>query len=84
MQNYCGIYLDQEIVDRIKKLSAMSLVKVYLHVKSNANLSSYYENLRYHVAVTLEKKCIINLDGVLMYDFEDDSHLELALEYANQ
>ena len=54
--NYCGIYPDQEIVDRIKKLSAMSLVKAYLHVKSNANLSSYYENLRYHVAVTLEKK----------------------------
>ena len=57
--NYCGIYPDQEIVDRIKKLSTMSLVKAYLHVKSNANLSSYYENLRYHVAVTLEKKILL-------------------------
>ena len=37
--NYCGVYPDQEIVDRIKKLSAMSLVKAYLHVKSNANLA---------------------------------------------
>ena len=59
VENYCGVYPDQEIVDRIKKLSAMSLVKAYLHVKSNANLSSYYENLRYHVAVTLEKKKLL-------------------------
>ena len=81
--NYCGIYPDEEIVDRLKKLTAMSLVKAYLHVKSNGYLSHYYMNLKYHLSVTLEKN-YIKLDGLSLYDFEDDSHLELAPDYVNQ
>ena len=81
--NYCGIYPDDEIVDRLKKLTAMSLVKAYLHVKSNGYLSNYYINLKYHLSMILEKN-YINLDGLSLYDFEDDSHLELAPDYANQ
>ena len=72
--NYCGIYPDEEIVDRLKKLTGMSLLKAYLHVKINGYLSCYYINLKYHLSMILE----------LSHDFKDDSQLELAPDYANQ
>ena len=75
--NYCGIYPDDVIVDRLKYLATMSLVKPYLHVKSNGYLSSYYMNLKYHLSMILEKK-YINLDRLSLYDFEDGLNLELA------
>ena len=53
--NYCDIYPDDEIIDRLKKLTGMSLVKVYLHVKNNEYLSNYYRNLTYHLSMILEK-----------------------------
>ena len=81
--NYCGIYSEDEIVNRLKKLTAMSLVKAYLHVNSNGYLTNYYINVKYHLSMILEKS-FINLNGLLLYDFEDDSHLELAPHYANQ
>ena len=81
--NYCGIYPDEEIVDRLKKLTTMSLVKAYLHVKSNGYLSHYYINLKYHLSIILEKNHI-NLDDLSLHDFEDDSYLELAPDYVNQ
>ena len=72
--NYCGVYSDEEIVDRLKKLSGMSLLKAYLHVKTNGYLSCYYMNLKYHLSIILEQS----------HDFKDDSHLELAPDYAEQ
>ena len=80
---YCGVYPDNITIDRLKNLSTKSLVKAYLHVKSNQDLTSYYRNLRYHLFLLLrERDNMVN--GVLLYDFEDDSHLELAPDYLDQ
>ena len=78
--NYCGIYPDDVTIDRLKKLATRSLVKAYLHVKSNQYLGSYYRNLKYHLSVILDKN-YINLNALSPYDFEDDSHLEVAPDY---
>lgn len=75
--NYCGVYPDDLTIDLLKKLSTKSLVLAYAHVKENKHLSSYYRNLNRHLYVLLEKRNNI-VDGMLLYDFEEDSHLELA------
>ena len=78
--NYCGIYPDNIIVDRLKKLSTMSLGKAYLYVKNCGHFGNYFINLKYHLSAVLEQRCI-NLDGLSLHDFEDDSNLELAPDY---
>ena len=80
---YCGVYPDDVTIDNLKYLSTKSLVKAYLHIKSNQYLSNYYRNLKYHLFVILEKRNNIS-NGVLLYDFENDSHLDLAPDYVNQ
>lgn len=80
--NYCGYYPDEEIIDRLERLSTLSLVKGYLYAKNNAYISSYFKNLKSHFSAILKKR-EINLNGVSSRDFEDDSHLEPAAEYYN-
>ena len=78
--NYCGYYPDEETMDRLERLSTLSLVKAYLYVKNNAHLCQYFKNLKSHFRVILEKR-EVNLNGVLSCDLEDDSHLEPAPDY---
>ena len=80
VENYCGIYSDNIIVDRLKKLSTMSLGKAYLYIKNCGYFGNYFINLKYHLSAVFEQRCI-NLDGLLLHDFEDDSNLELAPDY---
>ena len=80
---YCGVYPDSETISLLKSLSTKSLLKAYLHVKNNEHLSTYYRNLRLHLFVLLEKRNNM-INGTLLYDFEDNSHLELAPGYASQ
>ena len=75
---YCGFYPDYDIVDKLKSLTAMSLLKAYQHAKSNEHLGNYYKNLKYHLSMIPEKKNYTNLDGLSLLDLEDDSHLQLA------
>ena len=77
VQFYCGTYPDNEIIKLLKSLSTKSLIKAYAHTKENRLVNSYYRNLTYHLFLMLEKRNQM-INGTLIYDFEDDSHLELA------
>ena len=66
----------------MKQLSTKSLVKAYIYVKEKKHYSNYYRNLTYHLFVLLEKRNNI-INGVLLYDFEDDSHFEVAPHHVN-
>ena len=80
--SYCG-YPDEETNHLLEHLSTKSLVIAYLFVKGKKHISNYYTNLNEHLYVLLEKRQNI-FEGVLLYDFEDDSHLEIAPDYVNQ
>lgn len=80
LSSYCGFYPDEVIVKRLQLLSTKSLVKAYAHVKNNCHLSMYYRNVHVHLTLELEKRNNI-IDGVLIHDFEEDDHLELAPDY---
>ena len=80
---YCSYYPDDDIVEKLTKLSTKSLVKAYLYAKNNVHLGNYFLNLKEHLSTNLEKKHI-NLNGLSPNDFEDDSYLELATDYANE
>ena len=58
----------------------MSLAKAYLYVKNCGYFASYFINLKYHLSAVLEERDI-NLNGLSLNDFEDDSNLELAPDY---
>ena len=78
--SYCGTYPDNETINLLEKLSTKSLIKAYAHTRENRPLSNYYRNLTYHIFLLLEKRNNM-INGTLIYDFEDDSHLELAPDY---
>lgn len=78
--NFCSYYPDEETLDKLERLSTVSLVKGYLYAKNNAYLCTYFKNLKLHFSAILEKR-EVNLNGVLSRDYEDDSHLELAPDY---
>ena len=80
--HYCATYPDNETINLLKQLSTKSLVKAYIYVKEKKHFSNYYRNLTYHLFVLLEKRNNI-INGVLLYDFEDDSHLKNAPHYIN-
>ena len=80
--HYCAIYPDNEIINLLRQLSTKSLVKAYIYVKEKKHYSNYYRNLTYHLFVLLEKRNNI-INGVLLYDFKDDSHLKNAPHYVN-
>ena len=79
---YCAIYPDTETINLLKQLSTKSLVKAYLYVKEKKHYSNYYRNLTYHLFILLGRRNNI-INGVLLYDFEDDSHLQNAPQYIN-
>ena len=80
--HYCGSYPDNEMINLLKQLSTKSLVKAYIHVEKKKHFDNYYRNLTYHLFVLLEKRNNM-INGMLIYDFEDDSHLENAPHYIN-
>ena len=80
--HYCGTYPDNETINLLKQLSTKSLVNAYLYAKEKKHYSYYYRNLTYHLFIALGKRNNI-INGVLLYDFEDDSHLEEAPNYIN-
>ena len=79
---YCGTYPDNEMINLLKKLSTKSLVKAYVYVEKKKQYSYYYRNLTYHLFVLLEKRNNM-INGTLIFDFEEDLHLELAPNYIN-
>ena len=80
--HYCGTYPDNETIDLLKQLSTKSLVKAYIYTKEKKHYSYYYRNLNYHLFLLLEKRDNI-INGVLLYDFQDDSHFKNAPHYIN-
>ena len=79
---FCSTYPDTETINLLRQLSTRSLVKAYLYAKEKKHYSNYYRNLTYHLFILLgQRNNIIN--GVLLYDFEDDSHLQNAPHYIN-
>ena len=77
VRNYCPNYPDYKTDLLLKRLSTRSLLLAYLHVSKNKHLSPFYRNLNLHLYLLLEKKNSI-INGSLVHDFEDDSHLEIA------
>ena len=80
--HFCATYPDNQTINLLKQLSTKSLVKTYIYIKEKNHYSNYYRNLTYHLFVLLEKRNNI-INGVLLYDFEDDSHFEVAPHYVN-
>ena len=80
--SYCD-YPDEETNHLLEHLSTKSLVLGYLFVKGKKHISNYYTNLNKHLYVLLEKRQN-TVQSVLLYDFKDDSHLEIAPDYVNQ
>ena len=74
---YCGTYPDNKIIELLKTLSTKSLNKAYQHTRKKQHENSYYRNLTYHLFLRLEKENQM-INGTLIYNFEDNSHLELA------
>ena len=70
------------MINLLKKLSTKSLVKAYIHIEKKKHYDNYYRNLTYHLFVLLEKRNNM-INGTLIFDFEEDSHLELAPLYIN-
>ena len=83
VEAYCGSFPDSETINLLENLSTKSLVKAHIHAKSNEHFDSYYCNLKQHLFALLQKRNN-TVNGVPLYDFEDDSHLELAPDYASQ
>ena len=79
---YCATYPDIETMNLLKQLSTKSLVKAYIYVKEKKHYSNYYRNLTYHLFLLLELRNNM-INGVLLYDFQDDSHLQNAPHYIN-
>ena len=80
--HFCSTYPDTETINLLRQLSTRSLVKAYLYAKEKKHYSNYYKNLTYHLFISLgQRNNIIN--GVLLYDFQDDSHLQKAPHYIN-
>ena len=79
---YCGTYPDTETNNLLRQLSTKSLVKAYLYAKEKKHYTYYYRNLTYHLFILLGRRNNI-INGVLLYDFQDDSHLENAPHYIN-
>ena len=75
---YCGSFPDSETINLLENLSTKSLVKAHIHAKNNEHFDSYYSNLKQHLFALLQKRNNI-INGIPLYDFEDDSHLELHL-----
>ena len=80
--HFCATYPNNETVKLLNQLSTKSLVKAYIYVKEKKHYSYYYRNLTYHLFVLLEKRNNI-INGVLLFDFKDDSHLKNAPHYVN-
>ena len=80
--HFCATYPDNETINLLNQLSTKSLVKAYIYVKEKKHYSNYYKNLTYDLFVLLEKRNNI-INGVLLFDFEDDSHLKNAPNYVN-
>ena len=78
---YCD-YPDEETKFLLEHLSTKSLVLAYIFVKEKKHISNYYSNLHEHLFVLLQKKESI-VDGMLLYNFEEDDHLEIAPDYVN-
>ena len=80
--HYCATYPDEQTVYLMKQLSTKSLVKAYLYTEKKKHYGNYYRNLTYHLFILLENRNNF-VNGVLLYDFEDDSHLKNAPHYIN-
>lgn len=78
---YCGTYPDNEIINLLKQLSTKSLIIAYGHAKERRLTNNFYRNLTHHLFVLLEKRNQM-INGTLIFNFEDDSHLEQAPEYS--
>ena len=79
---FCSTYPDTETNHLLRQLSTKSLVKAYLYAKEKKHYSDYYRNLTYHLFILLGRRSNI-IDGVLLYDFQDDTHLQNAPHYIN-
>ena len=79
---YCGTYPDTQTNHLLRQLSTKSLVKAYLYTKEKKHYSYYYRNLTYLLFILLGRRSNI-INGVLLYDFQDDAHLENAPHYIN-
>ena len=79
--NYIGPacnYVDEKVRKKIQKLSEKSLVKAYVYLKDYVDWNDYYENLSTYIAYELEIRGFNNLNNLHLYNFEDDSHLQLV------
>lgn len=76
---YCN-YPDEETKFLLQHLSTKSLVLAYSFVKGKKHINNYYNNLNEHLFVLLEERENI-INGVLLYNFEEDDHLEIASDY---
>ena len=85
--NYIGHacnYIDDEVRDKVKKLSDMSLLKAYEFTKEFADWNNFFDNLSNYLKYQLENNGYSNLKHLSLCNFKDDSHLEIAPHYENQ
>ena len=79
--NYIGPacnYVDEEVRNKVQKLSEKSLVMAYTYTKEYVDWNNYYEHLSAYIAYELEIRGYNNLNNLWAYNFIDDSHLEFA------
>ena len=85
--NYIGYdcnNLNEEVRDKVKKLSDMSLVKAYEFTREYADWNGFFKNLCNYLKYQLENNGYTNLKNLSAYNFGDDSRLKIAANYDNQ